>query len=296
MRLFYQILAKNQGEKGEGVYFFRASGYTCIANMQEIRLISLHPRLAALFDGLFSLVSIWWLSTVGNSWIVALWFAVRLLWWGLLVNFVYYPPYINRYKHLLALAIFNIGAVAFLVFSDGSNIQISRMLVFVMSFMSFWLIPSRADSLSIMEKPHRRWKFFLALFGVSGIWLFLSALSIFQIISGRQVVEGVLVASLLVVSISVWEWVEYGEKISTKMLILTAVLFLVLVEASGVVFLWPVGYFVSSFFMTWFWYLSWLLFRFNLSSNGIDWSKQKYFLTANFLLMSIFLSFIVRWK
>ncbi|MFA6105279.1 MAG: hypothetical protein WC725_01605 [Patescibacteria group bacterium] len=264
--------------------------------MPDRRLISIHPRLAVIFDVLFSFVLVWWLTSVHNYWLVAAWFAVRLIWWAGLVNFVYYPPYISRYKHFISLFLCNIGAVAFLVFSDPSNIWISQLLTIIMSATSFWLIPTRADSLSIMEKPHRRWKFFMSLFGIIGIWLSVSALTIFQIINGQNVVWSILLAGIIVTAISVWEWAEYGEKINNKMIQLAGVMLLILVEIGGIVFLWPIGYFVSSFFLTWVWYITWLLFRFNLSATGIDWSKQKYFLVSNLSLMLIFLVFIVRWK
>lgn len=264
--------------------------------MSENRLISIHPRLAAVGDAIFSLVLVWWFLGIVNPWYVIAWFAIRIIWWVALVNFTYYPPYINRYKHLAAIILGNIGASALLIFSDSSNLIISKIIAILVPAVSFWLIPARADSLSVMEKPHRRWKFFMAVLGIYGIWLAFYALSIFQIFQSYEIVWSMIVASILVSLISIWEWIEYGEKPTSKLFIMAGILFLAIAEAAGIVFLWPVGYFVGSFFLTWIWYVSWLLFRFSLTSVGIDWQKQRGFLIANIILMIAFLAFAVRWN
>jgi hypothetical protein len=264
--------------------------------MNEERLISIHPKLAAVGDAVFSLFLIWWFLGVVSAWYVIVWFAIRIVWWVALVNFTYYPPYINRYKHLAAIMFGNVGASSLIIFSDSSNLLIAKLIAVLVPAISFWLIPSRSDSLSVMEKPHRRWKFFMAVLGVYGIWLTLFAVSIFQIIQSYQIVWALVGSAIIVSGLSVWEWIEYGEKLSNKLFLMAGILLLVLVETAGIVFLWPVGYFVGSFFMTWIWYLSWLLFRFNLTAAGIDWQKQKGFLISNIILMILFLAFAVRWN
>ena len=264
--------------------------------MRESRLISMHPRLAAAVDALVSLASVWWIANIDNVGLLALWFFLRIAWWGLLVNFVYYPPYLSRWKHFLALILGNIGSLSFLVFSDPSGLLASKIFAVLISCTSFWLIPSRADSLSVMEKPHRRWKFFMSLFSVSGIFLAFFATSVFQIISGTEVVYAMASSVALVTIISMWEWFEYGVVIGRKMYVSSAVLSLLLAELLVIIFLWPIGYFVAGFLATWLWYVSWLLFRFNMTSTGIDWSKQRAFLFSNLLFVVIFLLFIVRWK
>ncbi len=264
--------------------------------MAAERIISIHPRLAAVIEGIVSAVFLLIILRLQDALLVMAWFLIRLVWWSLLVNLVYYPPYISRFKHLTALGFSNVGAVSAVVFSDTSNLLVSQIISFVLPVVSFWLIPASANSLSVMEKPHRRWKFFMAMFGVFGVWLALSALLTFQIISGVKYFYSAIAASILVVGLSVYEWREYGEKFSKKLFKMAAILLLLAIEAAGVVYLWPTGYFVSAFFLTWFWYISWLLFRFNMTDSGINWAKQRFFLLGNALLMSIFLTFIVRWN
>ena len=256
----------------------------------------MHPRLAAAVDALVSAASVWWIAKIDGVGLLALWFFLRIVWWGILVNFVYYPPYLSRSKHFLALIIGNIGSLSYLVFSDPSGILASKIFAVLVSVTSFWLIPSRVDSLSVMEKPHRRWKFFMSLFGVSGIFLAFFATSVFQIISGPEIVYALAGTVILAGTISVWEWFEYGVTPNKKMLISAGVLALLLFELLIIIFLWPVGYFVAGFFATWLWYISWLLFRFNMAPTGIDWSKQRAFLVTNIFFVAIFLLFIVRWK
>jgi hypothetical protein len=264
--------------------------------MKVKRIISIHPRLAAVFDLLFSLVAIWWLLGVSTIFPVIVWFFVRLAWWSGLVNSAYYPPYISRYKHYLSLSIFHLGAISYLIFSDQSNLLITKILVTLIPAISFWLIPSKSDSLSVMEKPHRRWKFFLSLFGVSGVWLTIFATTTFQIISDVQIIYAIMAGSLLTTAIGVWEWFDYGLKINSKTIIHAAILTLCIFEFASITFLWPIGYFVNSFFVTWVWYITWLLFRFDLSDSGINWSKQKIFIISSVLLIIIYLFTIARWK
>ena len=259
-------------------------------------MISIHPRLAAFIDAIFSYIIIWWFLNITSTWYIFIWFAMRIVWWGTLVNFVYYPPYINRYKHLFAIILGNIGITSLLIFSDPSNLLITKIISILVPSISFWLIPAHADNLSVMEKPHRRWKLFMSLLGVYGFWLAFFATTIFQIIQGYEILWGILGASLMVSLVSVWEWFEYGEKFTTKLILMAFLLFLILAETAGIVFLWPVGYFVGSFFLTWIWYVVWLLIRFSLTTTGIDWNKQRGFLVSNLIIMVLFLAFVVRWN
>lgn len=259
------------------------------------RLISMHPKLAAVLDGVFSLFLLWSLRGVHYPWMLWVWFGVRIVWWAVLTQFVYYPPYLSRVRHAVSLTIFNLGIISFLVFSDPSVLNYSRILFFGLPLVSFWLIPARKDSLSVMLKPHRRWKFFMSLFGVAGLWLAFEAGIEFQIVSGSSALFGIFAAALVTALISSWEWNEYGIAFSPKFFQLAGIMFLLFAQLGTVVFLWPVGYFVSAFFITWVWYLTWLLFRFDLTE-GIRWSHQKYFVATNLILMIVFLVSVVRWK
>lgn len=264
--------------------------------MAEQRIISLHPKLASIFDAIFTIVLLWWLTKISASLVLLWWFLARIGWWFFLVQVVYYPPYISRWRHLLSLIIFNIGITPFLVFSDPSTVDFAKLLALTIPVVSFWLVPPMADSLSVMEKPHRRWKFFMSLFGVAGIWLSFLASITFQIILGWQIPAGALLATVLTALISLWEWNEYGLLVNRNLFIYLALLSLIVLELGIIILLWPVGYFASSFLVTWVWYVVWLMFRFYLTKEGINWKEQKIFLLANFLLMVFFLTVVVRWK
>lgn len=263
------------------------------------RLISLHPKLAAGLDVVFSVGLIYWLATFKNPWYLLAWFLVRMIWWGILVQVVYYPTYLKKTRHLASLMIFNIGIIPYLIFADPTSsyeINIVRFFAVALPAVSFYLIPAARDSLSVMVKPHRRWKLFMTLFGVSGAWLAFEASLIFQILSGWQILFGLFGAILFTVFLSAWEWIEYGIKFSLELLGMSVLIFVLLAELGSIVILWPIGYLVSSFFITWIWYVVWLIFRFELSNEGTNWKKQRIFLISNLAMVIIFLSFIVRWK
>lgn len=264
--------------------------------MAQLRIISLHPKLAAIFDAVFSVILLWWMVGFRSPSMIGVWFAIRLIWWIVLSQFVYYPPYLSRIRHFVSLVIYNIGIVPFLIFSDPTTIRIIQFFAIAAPFISFWLIPPQADSLSIMVKPHRRWKFFMSLFGVAGIWLFVEASITFQIITGNLIFSSIAIASLLTTAISYWEWKEYSLEANKDFYSMLFVMFLLLLEVGAILFLWPVGYFISSFILTWFWYVIWLLFRFYLSKEGIHWNQQRIFIIANLILMILFLTSFVRWR
>mgnify|MGYP001608660219 CR=1 FL=1 len=164
--------------------------------MNNRRLISLHPKLAAAADFLASIIFLWFISRIQTGGMVAIWFVARMIWWVALSQAMYYPPYLSRYRHLVSLFIANVGILPFLLFGDPSNILYVRFAAIILPFMSFYLVPSVSDSLSVMEKPHRRWKFFMSLFGVAGIWLSLQAMVAFQVITGYWTFGGIISALL----------------------------------------------------------------------------------------------------
>jgi hypothetical protein len=260
------------------------------------RLISLHPKLAALIEGVVTLLLLWWLKSPTSFVLLGSWFAVRLGWWIILVQLTYYPPFMGRWRHLVALGLSNIGALAFLVFGDASTMYYIWALTVGLSVFSFWIIPSRADELSVMEKPHRRAKLFLSLFGIAGIWLTTEACIAFQLVTNWQILETIIGAALVTAVVSLVQWYEYNGNWSAKYVLLAGLISLLLIELATVLLLWPVGYIVTAFLISWWWYILSLMIRFYLSRDGINWPRQRNFLILNSLIMIIFLLFIVRWK
>jgi hypothetical protein len=136
----------------------------------------------------------------------------------------------------------------------------------------------------------------MSVFCVAGMWLSFEASVMFQLLTGYQIAAAFALVSFVTSGLSLWEWREYGVSMNKKTLQYILILFLIICELGAVIFLWPIGYFMSSFFITWIWYLVWLMFRFDLSGTGIDWQKQRGFLIVNVVLMVIFLTAVVRWK
>ncbi len=261
------------------------------------KIISLHPKLAAILDGLFSLALMWWITKITSPWLLILWFFFRIGWWVALVQCMYYPPFISRLKHLVALTIFNAGLLSFLVFIDWKVAwYLVAGLFIAVPVLSFWFVPERADELTVLAKPHRRSRFLMSVLGVAGLWSGAEALIVLQIVSQSVAWFVIIFASVATVAISAWWWREYGLEYDKNFLMSGAVLLLVIFELAFLTVLLPLGYLMSSLFITWVWYIVWLVFRFTLSKEGINWKRQRNFLLVNAIILGIFLGAIARWK
>lgn len=262
-----------------------------------LRSFSLPPRLVAVFDVLVSILMVFWFDRAVSTLMLALWLVTRVIWYVVLLASMYYPTFLSRLEHFQALVIFNVGVLFLLLFVDEPMAR--RLLEAVLIFFSaasFWLVPASSNDLSGMAKPYRRWKFLMSIFGVAGIWNGVKALEIFQITQGNIRLGLVVMAIALTVMISIWGWQEYGLVYSKKFLFASLVIALCLAEVAYIIALWPLGYFASSFIVTWVWYLLWLFLRFFISNEGIDMERQRWFLIINAVLLLVFLFFVVRWK
>src|SRR3989338_7622920 len=261
--------------------------------MTSIRLYSLPPRLVAVFDILVGILMVLWFNHVVAMPMLGLWFGVRFFWYAVLLFSMYYPTFLSKLEHLQALIIFNIGVVFLMLFVDEKVMRsLLEAVLVIFSAASFWLVPAASGDLSVMAKPYRRWKFLMSIFGVAGIWNGVKALEIFQVTQGNLRFGLVSLAILLTVMISIWGWQEYGLVYSKKFLKAALVLAVCLAEDAYVLALWPLGYFASSFILTWVWYMIWLFLRFYISDEGIDMARQRWFLLFNVAFLLIFLIFV----
>jgi len=97
---------------------------------------------------------------------------------------MYYPPFISRAKHLVALAIFNSGLLFFLIFIDWNVAwYLVAALYIIVPVLSFWFVPERSDELTVFSKPHRRTRFLMSVLGVAGLWSGAEALVVLQIVT-----------------------------------------------------------------------------------------------------------------
>lgn len=263
----------------------------------QIRNLSFHPKLIAVFEVILGLIMLWWLKQLGAvAWVLGLWFFFRLLLWLALLRLVYYPATASRRRHFFSLVVFGAGSLLLLLFIDWEAAWYLVALSFIVfPAFSFWFLPVKEGELPFFAKQGKRFRFLLCLFGLTGIWVGLGAIISFQIYS-LGLGWWLLICSLISAVLSGWWWKEYGvvkDKIFWPWM---GASFLIMLELSWAIFLWPIGYLAMGMLLAWFWYLLWVIGRFHLSAEGLNWKKQVPFLIVNALLISIFLIFLVRWK
>ncbi len=264
--------------------------------MFTLKNLSLHPKLAAVLDVVVNILMLWRVLQINSWWTLLILIMLRVGAWALLIRLVYYPPEVSRFRHFFSLLVFMFGALAVMLFVDWrySWYLLGGFFV-VLPMFSFWLLPAQEDKLFLISKHHRRWLFLMNVFGVGGLWNGLTAMVAFQVlnISSWYLILPMVMISVLV---AVWWWREYGLNSDRKFWTWTVMFVLLLVEMSWVILLNPFGNFAQGLILTWIWYILWLVTRFYLSKEGIDWKKQRWFLSINLALLILFLVFLVRWN
>ncbi|KKQ41351.1 MAG: hypothetical protein US58_C0001G0025 [Candidatus Magasanikbacteria bacterium GW2011_GWA2_37_8] len=258
--------------------------------------LSFHPKLAAAFEVIFGAIFIWWLGLIGAWWILFVWAGFRLLFWAVLVRLVSYPTEVNRWHHFVSLFFFGLGALSFILFVEwGWTVWLLRLAFVFGPALSFWLVPVKGNELSFVLKPYRRWQFLSCVFGLAGIWSGVYAVLSLQIFNINRW-WWFLSATVLSALLAGWWWKEYGILRDKKFLLWQIVLGIIFLETAWAISLWPLGFFINGLLLSWFWYVLWLLGRFQLSKLGVNWKKQTPFLIINFVLLILFLLLIARWK
>lgn len=258
--------------------------------------ISFHPYLAAFLDllaGLFFVFCAFHL--LFNWWIVFAWFVARALWWAGLVYLTFYPSDISRCDHFLALVLFNTGVMFLLLFSEWTGAKIIAAAILIAgSALSFVLIPSQKNSLSFVAKPERRILLMLSFLGILGIWVGINAIIIFEY---RLIpkIWLILFGALITTAVSAWWWAMYNLKFNRDIKIWTGAVGLIVLELAWGLSTTSVGHIVFGVLIAWVWYILWLMVRFHLSFDGINWKKQTPVLISNGLLFITFLLFLVKW-
>lgn len=263
----------------------------------SFKSLSIHPKLAAVIDSIFGVLFLVFLGNMFATWFLGVLMVVRLLVWLVIVRLSYYPASLKRFWHLLSLAVFHIGATILLLFIEWNFSWLLVATIYVVfPFVSFWLLPSKSQNfLSFVQKPYRRWRFWIVGFGLYGIWIGIFAsvsLQIFNVNFWWLLILGTLITT----AISWWWWKEYSIETKNKFWWWVISIFLFTLEIAWILYLWPLGYFVSALMLLWLWYNIWLMGRFHLLPAGINWKKQISFFISNGLLLLIFLIFIVKWK
>lgn len=265
--------------------------------METKRIISMHPKLAAVLDALVGLILLAFVGRFATLWFVAGWWAVRVLWWVILAQMVYCPASISRVYHALSLAVGNFGCAVFFLLVDWQNAWwVVAVLFLALPFATFWFIPEKGFELSFNAKPLRRLKLLFGIMGMAGVTTGLVALSVLQIIDRSTVWMWGIVAVIVVGFFSGYSWQQYDLKVTRRLVVAASLLALTIGEMIYAVLLWPIGYLASGFLLTWCWYIGWLQLRYALTQQGVQWKRQAPFLILNGVLLVIYLLFIVRWK
>lgn len=132
-------------------------------------------------------------------------------------------------------------------------------------------------------------------FGLAGFWSGIYALLSFQLVPHNYFWLMSLAGAAVTTLISSWWWRAYGLEYTNRFWLSLLVCFVLIFELAAVIWTWPLGYRANGIVMIWFWYNLWLIIRFNLTPEGIDWKKQRMFFVFNLLLFFAFL-LAVRWK
>lgn len=262
-----------------------------------LKRLSLHPKFAGIIDVAVGAFFLWSLHQTLIWWALLIFLTIRLVWWILLLKITYYPIYIRRFWHFLALVFFQIGLFILLMFIEWKTAWwLVSVIYLVFPLVSFWLLPSRHDNqLAFVTKPYRRWRFWMCVFGLFGVWSGVFAavsLQIFNINYWYLLMPAVIAAT----GVSGWWWYEYNITINKRFYLWVAAIGLFVLEIGWVLYRWSLGYFASAFILTWLWYDIWLMARFHLLPVGIHWKKQISFFVINGILLASYLLFIVKWK
>ncbi len=262
-----------------------------------LKRLSLHPKFAGVVDVAVGGLFLWSLHQTLIWWLLLVFLAARLLWWAFILKITYYPIYIRRLWHFLALAFFQIGLFFLLLFIEWKTAWWLVSIVYLLfPLISFWFLPAKNDNqLSFVTKTYRRLRFWMCAFGLFGIWSGIFAavsLQIFNLNYWFILLPAVLVTAAL----NAWWWHEYNITIDKKYYFWVATSGLATLELAWALFQWPLGYFATALILTWLWYDFWLMARFHLLPLGINWKKQRAFFIVNGILLAVYLLFIVKWK
>lgn len=234
------------------------------------------------------------ISTVSSFWIWILLRTIATLCLGLLV---YCPAPLKRWQIIVSVLFGQFGLAAVALVADARfELLIAAVAGPIITAIMYALMPPAAAELSFALKPARRARLMLVILGLYGLSVTVGAASTLQLVNSTVFLlfwaAGIISATVA----ALWWWFEYGLPLNKKMYIAGGLVFFIMAQLTWFLWWWPVGYLVNSFLTVWGWYLLWLLFRFELTAEGVNWKKQTPFLIFNFVLLALYLLFVVRWK
>jgi len=254
------------------------------------------PKFIAIAQIVIGSILLWALVKISSGWLLLLWFAVQLGLWLLFTNLSIRFGKITAYSHLFSLFIFLIGAMFYLLFIDWTwSWRVVGTLLVLMPAASFWLIPVSAEQALVSDRQNRRVQFWLCQIGLAGIWSGAFAIPSFQIFYNASGLWWILLATAVSTVVAAWWWKIYGVTTNTRYWLWVLVWPLLNLEWCYLMTHLPFGHLTAGLMQAWVFYSFWLIIRFHLSE-GVDWPKQRWFLSFNIAAVIIFVSLIARWK
>ncbi len=270
--------------------------YTVCMNTKSIKKLSFHPKFGAVVDFIGALALLFFFRFVDSwPWLV-LWCGLRIGLWIFLVRVVYYGG-VKRISHFFSLIFFLLGSTFLYVFNEWRTgwYLLSGVYLLLPAF-SFWLLPPKSSVLTFELKPERRVQLLLTFFGLAGVWSGIGAIILFNVFSANIFWWAwLLVPALFTTVASGWWWREYEVPMSSRLWWWVVAIFFLANEFGWIFIKLPSAFLVLGALMSWWWYVVWLMGRFHLSAEGIDWHRQRWFLAGNMLLLGALLVFVIRW-
>lgn len=154
-----------------------------------------------------------------------------------------------------------------------------------------WEIDSEAFTTHI-EKAYRRIFTMFWVYSVYGLqtalfafYIFFQEIPFWAVAVVQGIISGIITRQI---------WHLYYRIEQKRSWFFALLVMLIVTELSWVVHALPLGYTALGLLVTWMWYIVQLLFRFELSEQGIIWERQRFFLIMNAIALFIILT-LVRW-
>ena len=246
--------------------------------------------------GLAGLVSVvvFWLFINLTSWIFFT--IILLIWLAILISahLYIYQKSARKWSELSLLIITVVSMVGLIILVEELWL---RWLIIILAGLTFAFLfshePLPQGELTHQQKPFRRVLIIIWIFDLFCLFSLGFALNIFFQSWPFSVLT--LFIGLVIFYVNLNVWGNYFSFPWRDLFWWSAILSLAIMELVWVLHFLTFGYFTLGFISIWSWYLMMLLIRYNLTSEGIIWKKQRFFLLVNFILMALFLFFIARW-
>ena len=248
-----------------------------------------HEPARKVTGGLIAVIALSLMYTLKN---VYAFFAALIFWWVVL-----FFTAKRKKTTWLSMGLVYLTSIAFVVLLSLIERPWIAWIVVGVSFFVFltldhWIHVKQAKHFHVNFKPLRRIVAVIASFDLYVILTAFFALITFFQRSPFWLISILGAAAGALSAVTIWEM--YYEKGYKAWSVWAGVVALITLELLWVVRTLPFGYFVQGLIVSWVWYLCTLFIRFHVSSRGIIWKKQKWFLAGNVICMIALLAF-VRW-